>query len=115
MKPKMQHYDRKRHPPAFLRRLWLHPSRIAALLCLILIILFIRYQKPSLTGPYVPHRQSDASSTHKPDSGSRIAIVSFTTELKSYTHLSLKNHFRKSSFTPVCDMRWRLIQKTRLC
>jgi len=96
MKPRMQYHDKKGHSPPLLRRSWLHPSRIAALLILTLIILFVRYQKPSLSGPYATHRQDFASSAHGRNEGSRIAIVTFSTEQKSYTHLSLKNHFRKS-------------------
>lgn len=101
----MQYFDKRGKPQSFLRRLLLHPSRIAAFVCLLFIIAFVRYQKPSFEDPRsAAHRQLFESSSPEKKDGGRIAIVTFTTDQKSYTHLSLKNHVRKSRPSPSREL-----------
>lgn len=110
MQSKFQYFDRKGKPRPFLHRLMLHPSRIAAFVCLLLVIVFIRVHKPTLEGPHAAHRQVFESNSPSQKESGKIAIVTFTTDQKSYTHLSLKNHVRKSSLIPpTVEPYWNLI------
>jgi len=74
---------------AFPRR-FLEPLLLAGLV--ILLIFFFRIERPEPTSSVAIFPQpTEYLSGYRPINESRIAIVTFTTEQKSYTHLSLKN------------------------
>ena len=79
----------------FLPRHGLHPSKISVVLIVLLIILFVHWHHQDVQScpPATPSpllRPPDEPSVPK----ARVAMVTFTTQQQSYTHLSLKNHHR---------------------
>jgi galactosyl transferase GMA12/MNN10 family len=130
-RPSFHHHRKLSNGPSLPRKL-LHPTRIAALAIVILIVLFINFQSGAET-PAVRRAEDGMSrepernnvvqkplgktgrkkevlgGENDPDGrkpGARIAIVTFTTDQKSYTHLSLKNHdrtFHPLSLPPSID------------
>ncbi|KAE9974865.1 hypothetical protein EG327_008643 [Venturia inaequalis] len=79
---------------AFPRR-YLDPSRIVLVAIVLLLIFFFRFESIETTTVTDDVREiftpASALPGFRPLNESRIAIVTFTTEQKSFTHLSLKN------------------------
>src|SRR5579871_3397895 len=84
---------------SFLPRHILHPSKISAVLAVLLITFFVRWHLPNV-GSCPP--ATPPGSLRPPDKipvpKATVAIVTFTTRQQSYTQLSLKNHQRSCGY-----------------
>lgn len=69
----------------------LHPSRLLVVAIVLLLFFFLRFDGPSSSAKDVRNAMFGVSRGFRPLDQSRIAMITFTTEQKSYTHLSLKN------------------------
>lgn len=89
---KKPYYSPVKH--AFPRRCF-DPSRIILVAIVLLLLFFLRFESPAAITVTEAVREvskpAAALPGFRPLSESRIAIVTFTTEQKSFTHLSLKN------------------------
>ena len=111
--PPKSHHNRKLSNRLSVPRNLLHPTRLAVLAIIILIVLFFNFQSPLSTAARTRTSEDSYGSAVKSSAGvdgiqkatsvvagpkqkegSRVAIVTFTTEQKSYMHLSLRNHDR---------------------
>lgn len=93
----MYHPTNKPYSPvkhAFPHRYY-NPSRLVLVAIVLLLIFFFRFESTEITAVTDDVREiskpAQALPGFRPLNESRIAIVTFTTEQKSYTHLSLKN------------------------
>jgi hypothetical protein len=110
----MYHAKLKAYPPArqsYFPRSVLQPARIA-LVAVVVLLFYLVSQLPTKTN--APIRHYDAVTVDRPAptargfgplSESRIAMVTFTTEQKSFTHLSLKNKARRPPLSPLIRAR----------
>jgi hypothetical protein len=98
------YHQKKPYSPSrqiFPRR-FLEPWRILVAVVVVFLLFFFRFD--ATTTPVALSTPSDILSIgsqkpvgFRPLNESKIAIVTFHTDQKSYTHLSLKNKFRKTS------------------
>lgn len=91
--PTMKPYSPTKH--AFPRRFF-DPSRLVIVAIVLFLIFFFRFESTEtiITGTddaLAISESAEALPGFRPLNESRIAIVTFTTEQKSFTHLSLKN------------------------
>jgi hypothetical protein len=94
----MYHPTKKPYSPirhSFPRR-FLEPSRLVIVAIVLLIIFFFRFESTDTTTVVEDvarpvWKPAQALPGFRPLNESRIAIITFTTEQKSFTHLSLKN------------------------
>lgn len=94
----MYHPTKKPYSPikhAFPRRRYLDPSRIALVAIVLLLIFFFRFESTETVivtdEERLVSKPAQVLPGFRPLNESKIAIVTFTTEQKSFTHLSLKN------------------------
>ena len=108
--PPKAHHARKLSSGVAIPRNWLHPTRIAAVAIVVLIILFFNFpatssiprtrssedkydDRSAVAGGRGAQSGKQASTVDAPLTKKKnVAIVTFTTQQKSFTHLSLKNH-----------------------
>jgi len=75
----------------FVPRQFLQPSRLIAVAVILALFFFLRFKGPSTLSSYGSHGASTLPRGFRPLNESKIAMVTFSTEQKSFTHLSLKN------------------------
>jgi len=104
----MHHSNKNAYAPTrlYIPRSILQPTRIALVAC-VLLLFFLLHLNTRI--PADLDRGNDLTTAaagfdmdapgFRPLNESRIALVTFTTEQKSFTHLSLKNKARMHAFT----------------
>lgn len=102
------HYSpKKQYSPTrqFIPRRFLEPWKILVAVVVLFLLFFFRFDAPATSVVLSP---SDVLATgsqqpvgYRTGNESRIAIVTFTTDQKTFTHLSLKNKYRMSAMILV--------------
>lgn len=102
-KPTARHSPKAKMRQLFPRHI-LHPCRLIIVAVVLLLFFFLRFDGTSSSAKDVRNAVFGVSRGFRSLDQSRIAMITFTTEQKSYTHLSLKN---KARTLCVSCMRFR--------